>query len=68
MQKVVIITPQGGSGSEAVLNDYLSQGWRILSVTAQHVSRTGDLATTSHGSFLVVLEKTDEVRIPSTVR
>lgn len=68
MQKAVIITPQGGSGAEGVLNDYLSQGWRVVSVTAQHVSRAGDLPITAHGSFLVILEKADEVRLPSTIR
>ena len=38
------------------VNEYLNQGWKILSVTPQHVSTGGG----SHlrGNFAIVLEKT----------
>lgn len=41
--------------SEEKINEFISQGWSIDSITAQHVA-TGSIAT-SKGSFLIVFKR-----------
>ena len=41
-----------------VVQNWLDKGWRIISVTAQHVSTGGQTHTSKiSGSFAIVLEK-----------
>lgn len=53
MTQIVIISKE-----ESVINQYLSDGWVIVSVTAQVVAshQYGSIDST-RGSFLIVLEK-----------
>ena len=53
-QQKVVITKESST-----INDYLKDGWTILSVTAQHVavSTASSLTSTIKGEFCFVLEK-----------
>ena len=62
MQKLVTVLLQDGSKSESRhgqveehLDDYLSQGWRVVSVTS--VGQTGGQSHGVRGWMVVVLEK-----------
>ena len=52
MEQKVVIT-----GSDSEINRYIVDGWLITSVTAQHVSVTGDSYATKEGKFCFVLER-----------
>jgi hypothetical protein len=41
---------------ESTINDWLSRGWEIVSVTPQYVATTY-LATTEQGKFCFVIQK-----------
>jgi hypothetical protein len=67
MQKIVFVKPDDDSrsmSSEAeVINELLSEGWRVISVSPQCVAVAIACSSyakeTRFGSFLVVLEKLD---------
>lgn len=40
------------------VNEYLENGWKVVSITAQHVS-TGSTVYSKSGDFAVLLEKID---------
>ena len=50
-QKVII------SDVEYNVQDLLNEGWRVVSVTAQHVSIGGGNYTTNNGKFCFILER-----------
>lgn len=52
MEQKVIITD-----SDRDINEWLSTGWTIISVTAQHVSNTGLPLDAILGKFCFVLQK-----------
>jgi len=49
MQRSVIIQSNGTGQKE--LNELLSQGWKVVSITANHSS--------SYNDFLIIIEKED---------
>jgi len=53
MEQIVIIT-----SSQSTINEHLRSGWRVKSVTAQHVV-TGSTSQ-MRGDFCFVLEKNNE--------
>ena len=52
MEQKVIITD-----NDLMVNEWLSIGWTIVSVTAQYVSTTGPYANTAKGAFCFVIQK-----------
>jgi hypothetical protein len=52
MEQKVIITD-----AQYTIQEYLDKGWRIVSVTAQHVSIGGGNSLINNGKFCFVLEK-----------
>ena len=52
MEQKFIITD-----SEYDVQGWLDNGWKIVSVTPQHVSCTGDSYQTLRGKFAIVLER-----------
>ena len=50
-QKVII------SDVEYNVQDLLNEGWKVVSVTAQHVSIGGGNYTTNNGKFCFILER-----------
>ena len=69
MQKVVIIRPEPGGCQEdesasREINRFLSEGWKIQSVTAQHIAPGWKTEGISNypgccGAFLIVLERNE---------
>jgi hypothetical protein len=56
-QQRVIVTPYNSyaSDTEERINAAIADGWRVVSVTAQHISTSS--SQTARGGFFVVLEK-----------
>lgn len=46
--------------SEIQVNNWLDNGWKIVSVTPQHVSVAGDYSREVKGKFAVVIEKSKD--------
>ena len=50
-QRVVIST------DSSRVNEYLTQGWIVESITAGHLAKTGTMASASNGNFCFLLSK-----------
>ena len=58
-QQQVIVTPYSSYASDTAdqINAAIAEGWRVVSVTAQHVASSS--SQTIRGGFFVVLERDD---------
>jgi hypothetical protein len=52
MEQQIVITSDSYK-----INDLIRQGWRVTSVTAQHVSNAGSSYSSIRGEFCFVLER-----------
>ncbi len=60
MQKAIFVDTISNDLRTNHLDHDLRDGWKVVSVTAQHVAVTGDYYNNIKGGFLVILEKVDE--------
>jgi hypothetical protein len=64
MQKLIYCSPEHIHLPHVFFNDinkFLADEWKVISVTPQNVSRSGDSSyTTAYAGFAVLIEKIDE--------